>query len=192
MVILMTGVRLMWAMPHDERSPGYQLWHRIVQATKIPLVTAGGLFVVAEGILVLFALHSDAAFSQLAAATQLPAVIYAVMTVLYIAKRKELPVSRGFTLGRFETPIIVWASVWLIFELLSFRDASFHNAWLYVLVMCAIGAVYLVSLLIRRGGPSGILKSDLYNIDAALEVPTGGTLSEDPAGPDSRSDRRQR
>lgn len=117
------------------------------------------------------------------------AVIYAATIVLCIAERKDLPGSRGFTVGRFETPVIVLACVWLIFELLIFRDASFPNAWLYVLGIVAIGAVYLVPLLIRRGGPFGMPTPKLHDIDAALEAPAGGTLGEVPAGQDSRSDR---
>ncbi|MHC6219521.1 hypothetical protein [Arthrobacter sp. MMS24-S77] len=73
-------------------------------------------------------------------------------------------------MGKFEVPVIILAAVWLIFMLSIFRDASFINSWLYVAIMVAIGAVYLVFLLIRRGGPSGLAMPDLHSIDAELDA----------------------
>jgi len=45
----------------------------------------------------------------------------------------------------------VGAVVWLAYELLIFRDASFAQPWLYVSVMFAIGTAYLAYLLFRYG-----------------------------------------
>ena len=59
------------------------------------------------------------------------------------------------------------AVVWLAFELALFRDAAFKEAWLYVLVMVAIGAAYLAYLLIRRGS-KGLSMPDMHSIDAEL------------------------
>ena len=85
--------------------------------------------------------------------------------LLHIIKRKNLPPSKGFTLGKFEIPVIILASIWLVFELLIFRDSSFATAWLYVIVMVAIGGVYL---LIRRGGTAGIAMPGLPSIAQEL------------------------
>ncbi len=120
----------------------------------------------------MFALQTDALFTLFGAATLLPAVIYAATVLLYIVKRRSPPPSRGFTLGRFEVPVLVLASAWLVFELALFRDSSFVNAWIYVVIMLAVGAVYLVYLLIKRGGPSGISMPDLASVDAELDVDT--------------------
>jgi hypothetical protein len=60
------------------------------------------------------------------------------------------------------------AVVWLVFELSIFRDASFKDAWLYVLVMVAIGAAYLVYLLVSRGSHS-LSMPDMHSIDAELD-----------------------
>ncbi|MFE4950178.1 amino acid permease [Leifsonia sp. NPDC056665] len=170
MVILMSGVRLVWAMSRDERFPGHRAWRTVSKRYGTPTAATGFVFVVSELILAIFAYQSDVLFSLFAAATLLPAVIYAAIVLLYIVKRNSLPPSKGFTLGRFEVPVIVLASIWLVFELLIFRDASFVTAWLYVLVMVALGAIYLVFLLIRRGGPSGLAMPDLHSIDKELEV----------------------
>ncbi|KQV07082.1 amino acid permease [Leifsonia sp. Root112D2] len=169
MVILMSGVRLVWAMSRDERFPGHQVWKRVSPRFGTPTAATGLVFVVAQLILAVFALQTDALFSLFAAATLLPAVIYAATVLLYIIKRKSLPPSKGFSLGRFEIPVIVLAAVWLVFELLIFRDASFATAWVYVAIMVGIGAIYLVFLLIRRGGASGIAMPDLHSIDKELD-----------------------
>jgi len=170
MVILMTGTRLVWAMSRDERFPGHRLWHPISRRYRTPMAATAGVFLVAEVILAVFALQTDALFSLFSAATLLPALIYAATVVLYVVKRKSLPPSQGFTLGRWETPVIVLAVLWLVFELALFRDASFVNSWLYILVMVALGAVYLVILLARRGGPAGLAMPEMHSIDADLDA----------------------
>jgi hypothetical protein len=65
----------------------------------------------------------------------------------------------------------VLASVWLVYELLIFRDESFAEPRRYVLVMVGIGAVYLAYLLIRRG-VSGLTMPDLADVDRALDAGT--------------------
>jgi amino acid transporter len=170
MVILMTGVRLVWAMSRDERFPGHSVWRTISPRFHTPLAATAGVFVIAEVILAVFALQTDALFNLFSAATLLPALIYAATVVLYIVKRRTLPASRGFTLGRWETPVIVLAVVWLLFELSLFRDASFVSPWIYILVMLAIGGIYLVTLLVKRGGSAGLAMPDMHSIDAELDA----------------------
>lgn len=169
LVILMTGVRLVWAMSRDQRFPGHALWHRISPRFGTPALATVLVTAVAQVILALFAFQTDTLFSLFAAATLLPAVIYAATVLLYIIKRKSLPASKGFALGKWEVPVIVIAAAWLVFELLIFRDSSFANAWLYVAIMIAVGAVYLAFLLISRGGPKGIAMPDMTSIDAELD-----------------------
>ncbi len=107
-------------------------------------------------------------FTLFGAATLLPAVMYASTVVLYLIKRKSLPVSNKFNLGAWETPILVVALVWLAFELALFRDSSFKQAWAYVIVMVIIGAIYLGYLLVSRG-KDGLSMPDMHSIDAELE-----------------------
>lgn len=168
MVILMTGSRLVWAMSRDGRFPGHTVLRRVSPRTRTPLAATAMVFGVGQVILAIFALQTNALFTLFSAATLLPAVIYAATVLLYLIRRRRLPLSTGFTLGRFEIPVIVLASAWLIFELLIFRDASFAESWRYVLVMIAIGALYLVYLLIRHGGPRGLAMPDMASIDAEL------------------------
>jgi hypothetical protein len=53
-----------------------------------------------------------------------------------------------------------------------FHDASFKDAWLYVIVMVVIGAGYLGHLLARRGR-GGLAMPDQHSIDAVLDLEAG-------------------
>ena len=151
LVIMMTGVRLTWAMSRDERFPGWQQWNQISPTFHTPLKATVLYVVLAELILAIFSHSETALFTLFGAATLLPAVMYASTVVLYLIKRKSLPVSDKFNLGAWEIPILVVAVVWLVFELALFRDSSFKQAWAYVIVMVVIGACYLGYLLVTRG-----------------------------------------
>jgi hypothetical protein len=80
-----------------------------------------------------------------------------------------LPVNGKFDLGAWEKPILAVAVVWLVFELALFRDSSFKDAWLYVIVMVVIGALYLATLLAKRG-VGGLAMPDMHSIDAVLDL----------------------
>lgn len=172
LVIMMTGVRLTWAMSRDERFPGWQLWSKISHSRRTPLNATIFYFVLAELILGIFSGAQNALFTLFAAATLLPAIMYTSTVVLYIIKRRSLPPSDKFNLGRWEMPVIVISVVWLVFELSLFRDTSFKDAWLYVLVMWLIGAVYLVALLSRKG-LHGLAMPTMASIDAELDTVAG-------------------
>jgi amino acid transporter len=168
LVILMTGVRLVWAMSRDERFPGWQLLQKVSPKTRTPLNATIAMTLIAAVILGLFSTSTDALFKLFGAATLLPAIIYTITVGLYIAKRRSLPASAGFNLGRWEIPIMVVAVVWLLFELSLFRDASFRDPWIYLGVMVAIGAVYLGYLLVTRG-LHGLRMPEMRSIDAELD-----------------------
>ncbi len=167
LVIMMTGTRLTWAMSRDERFPGWRQWKRVSPRFGTPLRATVFYVVLAEVILGLFSAFSeDALFTLFGAATLLPAVIYAATVALYLAKRRSLPDGK-FELGGWEKPVLAVSVVWLVFELSLFRDASFRDAWLYVLAMVVIGAVYLGTLLATRGR-GALDMPDMHSIDAAF------------------------
>jgi amino acid transporter len=172
LVIMMTGVRLTWAMSRDERFPGWQQWNQISPTFHTPFKATVMFVVLAQLILAIFSQSETALFTLFGAATLLPAIIYASTVVLYLLKRKDLPVNGKFDLGGWEKPILVVAVVWLVFELALFRDASFKDAWLYVIVMVVIGASYLGYLLARRG-VHGLAMPDMHSIDAELDQEAG-------------------
>ncbi len=172
LVISMSGVRLVWAMSRDQRFPGWQVLHKVSPRFKTPLNATIAMTTISALILGLFSTSTDALFILFSAATLLPTIIYTITVVLYIATRKRLPASAGFSLGRWEFPIIVVAVVWLVVALSLFRDSSFKQPWLYVIVMVAIGTVYLGYLLLTRGA-RGLKMPELRSIDAELDQAAG-------------------
>jgi len=172
LVIMMTGVRLIWAMSRDERFPGWQQWKQISPRWHTPAKATVLYLVLAETILAVLSGAENVLFTLFGAATLLPAVIYAATVALYVIKRRELPANDKFDLGRWELPVLVVAVVWLVFELALFRDAAFKDAWLYVIIMVAIGGAYLAVQLSRKG-TAGLAMPDLHNIDAELDRTDG-------------------
>jgi amino acid transporter len=178
LVILITGVRLTWAMSRDERFPGWQVLRRVDATRGTPRNATALVVIVSEAILAIFANRSDALVKLFSAATLLPAIIYSASVLLFIYARRKLPATHGFSLGRFETPVVVLAVIWLAFELAIFRDASFKDPWIYVGVMTAIGVVYLLYLVATRG-VRGLAMPEMASIDAELDAaaaePTAAT-----------------
>lgn len=151
LVITLSGMRLVWAISRDERFPGWQFLRRVSASRHTPLAASLFFFALTQAVPAVFASSTDALFALFSAATLLPAMIYAGTVLMYAIKRKSLPPSQGFSLGRWEIPVILLASAWLAYELLIFRDDSFAQARLYVGIMIGIGIIYLAYLLIRRG-----------------------------------------
>jgi amino acid transporter len=167
LVIMITAVRLTWAMSRDQRFPGWQQWRVISERTQTPRNATFLILVVTEVILAIFAERSGVLFTLFSAATLLPAVLYLVTVLLFAVKRRHLPRSYGFDLRRWETPVMVLALVFLLFELSIFRDSSFKQPWIYIAVMTVIGLVYLGYLLIRYGR-RGLAMPDMRSIDAQV------------------------
>lgn len=168
LVITLSGTRLIWAMSRDERFPGWQVLKKIHPRTTTPRNATIFFFLVAQCELAIFSQSTDVMFTLFSAGTLLPAMIYAGTVLLYIVKRKQLPPSKGFSLGRFEMPVIILAIIWLAFELAIFRDTSFKDLWLYILIMFAIGAVYFIYLRVTRG-KDGLSMPDMEDIDRKLD-----------------------
>ncbi|MFB7211727.1 APC family permease [Streptomyces sp. NPDC056255] len=177
LVITLSGTRLVYAMSRDERFPGWRLLKRIHPRTATPLNATVFMMLIAQIVLAVFSRSTDALFQLFSAATLLPAVIYAGTVAMYAAKRSSLPPSRGFSLGRWEVPVLLLAGVWLVYELLIFRDASFRGPWAYVLVLCGIGAVYLAALLVRRGR-AALTMPDMADVDRALDSATAPSAAD--------------
>ncbi len=177
LVIMLSGTRLVWAMSRDQRFPGHQFFHKVHNKRHTPMNATLFVMLTAQLILAVFSQNQDALFTLFGAATLLPAIIYAATVLMYIVKRRMLPASQGFTLGKWETPVIILASIWLIFELMLFRDAQFKDAWIYVGVMCAIGGVYLLYLLSTRG-VKGMTMPELIAIDTIFDKDETDSLNK--------------
>lgn len=170
LVIMLTNVRLTWAMSRDGRFPAAGALRRIDPRRGTPARATLFVVIVGEVILAIFAKQANALVNLFSASTLLPAIIYFVTVLLYVVKRRQLPPERGrFHLGRWEAPVLVVALVWLVFELSLFRDASFKNPRLYVLVMFAVGLLYLGYMLATRGGRAGLAMPEMHAVDAELD-----------------------
>lgn len=178
LVILLSGTRLVWAMSRDERFPGWRHLQKVSPTLHTPLNATIFVAVMGQVILAMFSQQTDALFALFSAATLLPAIIYAVCVLMYAIKRRQLPPSQGFTLGRWEVPVLVLAIAWLAFELAIFRDASFAKPWFYVAIMFAVGAVYLLFLLVTRGGAQSLRMPELIAIDAILDADRGADFHD--------------
>ncbi len=132
LVIFITGSRVAWAMARDQRFPGLRHVRRVDPQRNTPLVATAVVGVLIEIVLAAFATRTSVLFQLFSAATLMPALIYFFTVILYVARRRQLPQSRGFHLGRWEGPVVVIALAWLAFELSIFRDGSFAAPWLYV------------------------------------------------------------
>jgi amino acid transporter len=147
LVIFITASRVVWAMSRDERFPGWKTVRRVSVAYRTPLIATVVVGVILEVVLAAFATRTGVLFKLFSAATLMPAIIYFITVILYVAARRKLPATRGFVLGAWEWPVIIIALVWLVFELSIFRDASFKDPWIYVGIMFAIGLVYFIYML---------------------------------------------
>ena len=128
-------------MARDERFPGYKAMKKVSPKFGTPLVATVVVGVLLEIVLAAFATRTNFLEDLFGAATLMPAVIYFVTVVLYVATKHKLPGEHGFNTWYWEVPIIVVSIVWLIFELLIFR-AGFSTDWVYVAVIVAIGLLY--------------------------------------------------
>ncbi len=175
LVILLSGSRLVWAMSRDERFPGGSFFKRIHGTLDTPLNSTVLVALVGQAILAAFSQQTDALFTLFSAATLLPAIIYAACVVAYAVRRAKLPPTQGFSLGRWELPVLALALAWLAFELSIFRDASFFKSWLYVAAMLGLGGAYLVFLLVVRGR-SAMEMPELIAIDSIMDANAGQAL----------------
>jgi amino acid transporter len=150
LVIFITASRLTWAMARDERFPGWRAMRRVSLRFRTPLLATLAVGILIEIVLAVFATRTDALFKLFSAATLMPAIIYFVTVVLYVAARRRLPAGHGFRLRRWELPVVVVSLVWLVFELSIFRDSSFTVPWVYIAVMVGIGLVYYLYMVATR------------------------------------------
>lgn len=166
LVIFLTATRLTWAMSRDQRFPGAPIFARVNERTGTPVAATLLIGVLTEIVLAIFANQSNALSNLFGAATLLPAIIYLSTVLMYTFTRRKLPPAQGFSLGAFEWPIIIFAIIWLVFELLIFRDAQFATPWIYTLVMFALGLIYFVFLLVRQ--PQNLARPPQTGTEATL------------------------
>ncbi len=176
LVIYITASRVTWAMARDERFPGWKAMRKVSPQFGTPLIATVVVGVLLEIVLAAFAHNSNALSNLFSAATLMPAIIYFLTVLLYVATRRKLPGEHGFNLGRWENPVIAVSVVWLVFELSIFRDHSFSKPWLYIGIIVAIGLLYFAYMLLTHRslampGPLTTPEAQLHESgDAASEL----------------------
>lgn len=186
LMIMLSNSRLVWAMSRDERFPAWKAFSRISPKRRTPLWAALFVVIVGQAILAIFSQATDALFVLFSAGSLIPALIYAGTVGMFVYKRRTLPAAPKGALRIpkwVELLVTVIAVAWLVFELAIFRDEMFAAPWAYVCVMVGVGAIYLTTILVKRGGVRGLTMPDLSSIDAAFESEAGEASEEGEKAP---------
>jgi amino acid transporter len=171
MVIMATNSRLIWAMARDGRLPGARLLADTPRRTGGPSATVLAALV-SGTILATLWNNTEALFTLFTTATLTPAILYAATVVLYVVERRFIRLDPGpFQLGRWETPVVVGALLWLAYELvILIAPAEFRPAQLYALGAIALGAlVYALMWVIDPAGMRRRLPLPAGSASANLE-----------------------
>ncbi|WP_240164717.1 amino acid permease [Pantoea sp. Ap-967] len=152
LVIMTSNSRLIHAMARDGRLPFSEKLSVVPRPTGGPLWATLLACVVSVGIVLSFYSSPDALTQLLGAATLFPALLYSGTVVLYIFTRhKHIHHPDDFTLGKWEWPVVVGASVWLFVEMCVFIIPSdFRVAQMYVLASMLVGVVVFAAVWLRR------------------------------------------
>jgi amino acid transporter len=113
MVVMTACSRLVFAMARDSRFPAHRLMRIVDPRTHTPVPAT--ILILVVGVILMVALQGAALLALITASTILPAIIYGLTVVLYLAVRRRLDRKKGaFDLGRFELPVAIGALVWSI------------------------------------------------------------------------------
>ena len=137
-------------MSRDARFPAHQLMRRVNPRTHTPVPATILIFLV--GVILMVALPGAAPLALITASTILPAVIYGLTIVLYLAVRGRLERKEGgFDLGRFELPVAIGALIWCGFALFVLvTPAEALIPVLIVVGMLLAGSLYFAYLWVRN------------------------------------------
>src|ERR1700722_173186 len=146
LVIMVTNGRLIWSMARDKRLPGHQLLKQVPKATGGPSWATVLAAVIGALITLVLRTHVSALVTLFTASTIMPALLYASTVLLYLfTGRRRSGSSGGFSLGRWEIPVIAGALVWLAYELIVLIGPSeFRDAQYYVLGALGLGLVFYI------------------------------------------------
>ena len=152
MVVMAACSRIVFAMSRDSRFPAHRLMRRIDPRTHTPIPATILIFVV--GVVLMVALPGAALLEMIVSATILPAIIYGLTIVLYLAVRRRLGRKEGgFSLGRFELPVAIGALVWVlvaVFVLVVPGEARVPDVIVVGLIVA--GALFFLGMLIFNRG----------------------------------------
>lgn len=165
LVIMTSNSRLIWAMARDGRIPFADTFAKVPRATGGPVWAAVLAAAVPILITLGFSANSDALTGFLGAGTLMPAILYSATVVLYITTRHKFTHHPDdFSLGRWEWPVVIGASIWLLVELaILILPQEFRVAQYYAIGTLVIGAVVFAIVRFRR--PDKLIAEVGANVD---------------------------
>jgi amino acid transporter len=147
--VFLDETRVVFAMSRDNRLPGHALWKRIHPRFNTPLWATVGILVLLEALLAVFARDTNTLFALIGAASIFPPIVYGFPCLIALFRRHKLPENEGWSLGKWELPVIIASLVWACLAILVLRDHSLWGGWRYAGGGTAIGLVYLGYLKVK-------------------------------------------
>jgi amino acid transporter len=168
-VVTIAGAgRLVFSLGRDNMLPASQHLAAVAPRTKTPvkaLITCGVIMMAT----MFWGYFQTDAFTTLIGATSLaPYLVYLLIVVAYIIRRRTLAqVEGGFNLGRFGVPLMSFGLVWIVCAVLVLSlPAPFHGA-VKVVAGGAVLAALWYALVLRRRIAAGKAGVDLYSATSA-------------------------
>ncbi|MBQ17419.1 MAG: amino acid permease [Planctomycetaceae bacterium] len=156
LIIMASGSRLVYAMARDNVFPASQLFRRVSPGSAVPVPAI--LLILVLGVLA--EIFSESIQQLLLAAAVLPATIYLLTVLSYLARRSKMPHRFGtFSLGRWGPSIAAAAAAWLIVTIAILTiPEDFRRTSLVSLGVCASGLIPWFAWIRRRvaTGTAGI------------------------------------
>ncbi|MEU3342974.1 amino acid permease [Streptomyces sp. NPDC006668] len=174
-----TNARLIYAMSRDNMLPFSGMWRRIHIRTRtpVPALLAG----LAIGVLMMIYGYAQGnAFGTLVSATALiPYIIYLFTVIAYAVRRRTLTAIPGaFSLGRFGTPVMVIALVWLAAVILTLALPSEFRSADYIIVGWVVLAAVWYFAALRKRLREGVAAIDLSRSGQPSAADLPGTPAE--------------
>jgi amino acid transporter len=168
-VVTIAGAgRLVFSLGRDNMLPASKHLASVDPRTKTPvkaLVTCGIIMIA----VMFWGFFQTDAFATLIGATSLaPYLVYLLVVVAYIVRRRTLAeVEGGFNLGKFGVPLMIVGLVWIVCAVLVLSLPSpFHGAVMVVAGGAVVAAIWYFAVLRGRikAGKAGV---DLYSSTSA-------------------------
>lgn len=170
--------RLLYSMGRDNMLPWSKVFREVHPKTRTPLLSLiiGG--VVSIGLMIYGYFQSNTFATLIGATSIAPYIVYLLIVVSYMNKRKELASVRGgFNLGRWGTPLMLVGLVWIVATLVVLvLPQIFHGADKVVGGGLVIALLWWAFELRRRikKGTAGVARFETTAAEVEQEIGSSG------------------
>ncbi|MET3696685.1 amino acid/polyamine/organocation transporter (APC superfamily) [Bacillus oleivorans] len=157
LIIMASASRMIFAMARDDVFFGAKAFKKVNPKTSVPVNAV--IFVLIFGIIAV--LFLDSLTLLVGATAVLPALLYLLTVVSYTFKKKDLPDTGSFDLGKWRKPLQIFAILWLIFEIgILTVPSEFHSVAIVASILLAVGIIIYFTVFKKRidSGEIGINK----------------------------------